>query len=392
MKGSTIVDRGIRRGLAIVGVMALAGCQIVPDTRGPAGPTEPVVSRPAPEPSATALPSGDTTRHRVALLVPLSGGNAAVGQSIANATTMALLDTNADNLRITTYDTATGPRSAASRAINDGNTLILGPLLADNVPAVLAESRAANVPLISFSNDTTVASPDAFVMGHVPEESIAATVRFASARGNSNFAALVPDGEYGRRAEAALQAAVRANGGRVVATERFARGNTSIVSAAERIRQRGGYDSVLVADGARLTARAADVFKPGDAQLLGTELLSGESSVTRTPAMRGMLFSAVPDGRFKRFADSYNSRFGGQPYRISTLGYDAVLLALRVAQDWRVGDRFPTRALRDKGGFLGLDGIFRFDRSGVVQRAMEVREIRDGRVVIVGNAPERFED
>ena len=50
----------------------------------------------------------DTARHRVALLVPLSGENAAVGRSIANATTMALLDTNAENLRITTYDTATG--------------------------------------------------------------------------------------------------------------------------------------------------------------------------------------------------------------------------------------------------------------------------------------------
>jgi hypothetical protein len=35
----------------------------------------------------------DTARHRVALLVPLSGENAAVGRSIANATTMALLDT-----------------------------------------------------------------------------------------------------------------------------------------------------------------------------------------------------------------------------------------------------------------------------------------------------------
>ncbi|MEP2234875.1 MAG: penicillin-binding protein activator [Alteripontixanthobacter sp.] len=390
MNGFSRFKPGFRKALAIASVAVLAGCQIVPKTTAPDRPDAPVVSRPAPEPSATALPS-DATRHRVALLVPLSGANGAVGQSIANATTMALLDTNADNLRITTYDTAAGARNAASRAIGDGNALILGPLLADNVPSVLAESRAANIPLISFSNDATVASPDAFVMGHIPEESIAATVKFARSRGSANFAALVPNGAYGQRAEAALAAALQTHGGTLVTTERYARGNTSIISAAERIKQRGGYDTVLIAEGARLTARAAATFD-ANTQLLGTELLSGESSITRTPAMRGLLFSAVPDQRFKRFADSYNSRFGGQPYRISTLGYDSVLLALRVARDWRVGDAFPTSALRDEGGFLGLDGAFRFQRSGVVQRAMEVREVRNGQVVIVGPAPARFED
>jgi len=47
---------------------------------------------------------------------------------------MALLDTNADNLRITTYDTSTGVAGAARQAIADGNKLILGPLMAEAVP------------------------------------------------------------------------------------------------------------------------------------------------------------------------------------------------------------------------------------------------------------------
>ena len=35
----------------------------------------------------------DAARHRIALLVPLTGTNAGVGESIANAATMAVLDT-----------------------------------------------------------------------------------------------------------------------------------------------------------------------------------------------------------------------------------------------------------------------------------------------------------
>ncbi|GMN13531.1 penicillin-binding protein activator [Altererythrobacter sp. MTPC7] len=384
-----------KRAFVVAGTAALlGGCQIIPGAPSSAPPPpEAAPTTPAPEPSATALPSGDTERHRVALLVPMSGGNANVGQSIANATTMAILDTDASNLRITTYDTSTGAREAARRAVNDGNKLILGPLMAENVPLVLAEARAAEVPLISFSNDNEVAGPDVFVMGHLPTQSIRRSVEYARSRGARNFSILAPEGEYGRRAEASLASALRDTGGGLVSTERYSRGNTSIISAAQRLRQAGGYDAVVLADNARFAERAAGVLKPsgqGATQLIGTELWSGESSVTRSAPLRGAIFSSVSDARFKRFSESYRDRFGSQPFRVATLGYDAVLLTLRVARDWRVGRAFPVRDLRDDGGFLGLDGAFRFERSGEVERAMEVRQVRDGSVVILDPAPERF--
>ena len=381
-----------RSAIAGAAAMALAGCAVVPKTAEV--PSGPVATTPTPEPSATALPT-DQTRHRVALLVPMSGRNGAVGQSIANATTMALLDTNASNLRITTYDTATGAGAAASRALADGNKLILGPMLGANVSAVQAVAQPASVPLVSFSNDASVADTNVFVMGHIPEQSIARTVAYARSQGSSNFAVLSPNGQYGLRAEAALRVSVERYGGTVSSVERYARGNTSIISAAQRLKDRGGFDSVLIADGAQLAARAADRIKPGGAgstRLLGTELWSGESSVTRSPALRGALFSAVSDGRYKRFVTSYEGRFGSQPYRIATLGYDAVLLSLRVARDWQIGSAFPTDQLRSPDGFLGLDGAFRFRSSGIVQRAMEVRRVSGGQVSIVDAAPSRFDD
>ncbi len=383
------IDR--RKLIAVGAAMLLAGCKIIPGGGGAAsGPV--TTPSPTPTPISSGLPT-DGGRHRVALLVPMSGTNGAVGQSIANATTMALLDTNADNLRITTYDTAGGTRAAAQRAVAEGNQLILGPLLSEDVSQALAETRPANVPLITFSNDSSVASPDVFVMGQAPEQSIQRTVDYARAHGGSRFAAIVPEGEYGQRAAAAFRASVVTNGGAVAGIETYARGNTSIVSAATRLSQKGGYDTVLIADGARLASQAAGVLRPrggGAVQLLGTELWSGESEITRSASLRGAWFSAMSDARFKRFSDSYKGRFGATPYRVSTLGYDAVLLALRIAKDWKPGKSFPTAKLRDEDGFLGLDGAFRFGRNGVVERAMEVREVRNGQVVIVEAAPSQF--
>ena len=330
-----------RRAFVTAGLAALlSACSIIPKGADRPAPVEPVAT---PTPSESALPT-DETRHRIALLVPMSGENGRVGQAIANATTMAILDTNADNLRITTYDTAIGPQEAARQAIAEGNRLILGPLLGTNIPSVLAEARPADIPVISFSNDSSAAGHNVFVIGHIPEQSIMRTVQYARSGGSQNFAVIAPDGAYGVRAEEAMRQAVRAFGGNVVWTERYDRGNTSIVSAAQRLKTHGGYDAVLIADGPRLSAQAAAVLKPGGSggtQLLGTELWSGESAVTRASALDGALFSAVPDNRFRQFVNSYEARFGTQPYRIATLGYDAVLLTLRVARDWRVGRDFP---------------------------------------------------
>ena len=379
-----------RRNLVLAASAALLGaCQVIPKTETVS--TGPDPATPTPQPSATALPS-DASRHRVALLVPMGGSTGDVGQSLANATTMALIDTDANNLRITTYDTSAGAGEAARKAIADGNRLILGPLLAANIPAVQAAVRPAGVTAISFSNDVSATSADVLLMGHIPEQSIERTVRYARDNGSNAFAALVPEGDYGQRSYEAMRRALNAFGGDLVATERYSRGNTSIISAAQRLRAGGGYDTVLIADGARAAVQSAPEIKRDGAEgtrLLGTELWSGESSIVRAPAVEGAVFSAVSDDRFQRFAKSYEERFGGKPYRIATLGYDAVLLTLRMAQDWEVGDPFPRGDLYGRT-FIGVDGAFRFQRSGVAERALEVRKVTGGTIIEVEAAPASF--
>ncbi|MFC0203133.1 penicillin-binding protein activator [Novosphingobium soli] len=397
MFDKSLIARMNRRNLLAAAAMAaLAGCAVVPK----APTTAPPPAAPTPTPSRSDIPT-DTERHRVALLVPVTGANAGVGQAIANAANMALVDTAAKNLRVTTYDTSTGAAGAAQRAIADGNQLILGPLLADDIPAVSAVAKGAKVPIISFSNDEKAATKDVFIMGNLPGQSVVRTVEYARAQGVSSFAALVPRGDYGDRTSSALLSAVREGGGSVVALEAYDRSAGSIASAAQRVKAKGGFEALLIADSGSLSARAASAFKgPGKAattvRFLGTELWSGEREVTASPALAGAWYSTVSDQRFGQFSKSYRARFGAQPFRIATLGYDAVLLTLRVARDWKPGSRFPAETLRDPksfpGGFLGVDGAFRFTRGGLVERALEVREVAPGTVRVVSPAPAKFGD
>jgi ABC-type branched-subunit amino acid transport system substrate-binding protein len=384
---------GIARWFTVAAAGLLAACStVVP--RPPVPVAAPV--RAAPAAADTEVQAGiprDIQRNRVALLVPLSGGNAGVGQSIANATMLALLDTQNQSVRVTNYDTAPGAAAAARRAIAEGAQLILGPLLADDVRAVAPVARAAGVPVISFSNDAGVAGGGTYVMGYAPVQSIGRVVAYASGRGVTSFAGLVPNGLYGQRASTAFLRAVETAGGKVVSLQTFARTPAAITAATARLGGQGAYDAVLIADGGAPASQAAAQVKRGvnaGTRILGTELWNSEAGIAARPALAGAWYASVSDTWYRQFATKYRGRFGVTPYRLSSLGYDAVLLTVRIARDWRVGSPFPEARLRDGDGFSGIDGAFRFGRDGIAERALEVKEIRGGATTVVSPAPSGF--
>ena len=215
-------------GVAAVALaFSLGGCQIVPtgEPGPPPAPVEQPKPAPTPAPSPTITPGlpQDPERNRVAVLVPLSGPNGGVGQSIANAANLALADAGAERIRITVYDTARGAGPAANEALADGNRLFLGPLLAEDVQEIAPIARRADVPVIAFSNDVSVAGDGVYIMGFNPTQSIDRLVSYARAQGVQRFAGLIPAGLYGQRSSQALIQAVERSGGRMVAMQTYDR-------------------------------------------------------------------------------------------------------------------------------------------------------------------------
>ena len=380
--------RHMLRQVAVLALVGLLGaCQVVPKSSGP------VVVAPPDKPVDTIEPGlpTDTDRHRVALLVPQTGPNADVGMAIANATTLALLDTKTERVRITTYDTALGAAAAAQQAVADGNKLILGPLLTEDVAAVAPVARAAKVPVLSFSNDSGVAGNGVFIMGFVPGQSVERVVAYARGKGHVRFGALVPKNVYGDRSAAAFRAAVAEAGGTLVAVESYDRSATALTGAARRLANGGAMDAVLIADSGGNAIRAVPIIKgTGGKQILGTELWNTDSALGTNAAMRGSWFASVSDGLYGQLAGKYRTRYGKSPYRLASLGYDSVLLTVRIAREWKPGTSFPVNQLLVADGFGGIDGIFRFNNRGVAIRALEVSEVGAGGFRTVDPAPTKW--
>jgi ABC-type branched-subunit amino acid transport system substrate-binding protein len=357
--------------------LSLAGCQM---GRGPVRPG-PIV-----EPPPLAI-----QQNMVAVIVPLTGGDGPVGTSISNAARLALLDTGEKSIKITVYDSTVsgGAAAATQRAIAEGNRLILGPLLSEDVRAAAPVARRAGVPIIAFSNDEGVAGNGVYIMGFTPDQSISRVVSYARARGATRFAGMVPTGLYGQRAAQAMLNAVRKSGGTVTGIQSYDRSRAAVATAARSLNARGAFDAVLIGDSGRIAAMAAPLIKVGPRRL-GTELWATDKTLGKTPALRGAWYAAAPDLQFNRLVTRYRARYGKTPYRLASLGYDAVLLAVRSAKSWPLGRAFPARSLIDKDGFGGVDGAFRFSRDGVAERLLEVRQVTAAGTTTISPASPKF--
>lgn len=366
--------RAFTLGLACA-MVAMASCQ----TRGPVRPPPEDIAQPG-------------AKHEVALIVPLTGVDGPIGTSISNAARLALLDTGNQTIDLKVYDsTQGGAAAAAARAIAEGNRLILGPLLSEEVRAMAPVAQRSRVPVIAFSNDESVAGNGVYILGFTPRQSIGRVAGYARARGAKRFAALVPTGVYGERATQALMASLSAPGANLGTVETFNRTAASVRTAVNAMNAKGGFDAVLIADSGRIAAQAAAAIKPGP-RLLGTELWANERTIGATPRLRGSWYAAAPDARFDQLVTRYRARYGKTPYRLGSLGYDAVLLTVRAASAWQPGRPFPQRVLAEKEGFAGVDGIFRFGRDGVAERSLEVREVTAAGSKVVSPAATAFAD
>lgn len=385
--------------------------------------TKPVLVTPppvtAPGGGTTTAPLPEAQQNRVALLVPLSGSNAPVGQSIANAANMALLDAGDKRVNLRVYDTAGGAEAAAARALSEGAGLFLGPLLAGDVRAVQAVAATKGVPVISFSNDSSLAGGDVYILGFQPGQSIARTVSYARGRGIERFAALVPAGVYGQRAQTAFVRAVEAAGGRSTAVVAYPREPAKMLAAARKVtaydaRTKGGtptirpdgsvaapkvaplpFQALLIADGGSTAAQLMPALvkmgvAPGVAIIMGTELWNNEPGLASVAALRGALFSSVSDERFRKLAERYRVKFGSNPSRLASFGYDSVLLVNSLAGGWALNAPFPRAALNSRDGFAGIDGAFRFGGGNVAERMLEVQQVGPGVVNTVSPAPKGF--
>ncbi|MDJ0684289.1 MAG: penicillin-binding protein activator [Alphaproteobacteria bacterium] len=376
---------------------------------------------------------------QIGLLAPLSGPNAEIGRALLEGAQMALFDVGATDATLMPFDTRGAPdgaAQAASEAIGRGADILIGPLLAGSVEAVKPIAAQSGVPVVSFSNNPTVADDGAFVLGFSPAQQVRAIVDFAVREGATRFAVIAPNTPYGELVVRTVQETVPLYAATIskirfidsTATDfsetiiemsdyearrealleeiRALEGETDEASRAALRRLElfdtlgePDFDAILVpADSENalrtLSAQLAyyDVDQP-TVRVLGLQIWDEFSGLSNEPSLIGAWYPAPDSALLTQFRDRYRRFYGRPPLRMASLGYDATALAAVLARGGAAGNASPYSriALTNPQGFLGVDGLFRLNPDGAAQRAYAIREITRSGLRTVQPAATSFE-
>lgn len=442
---------GAKEKVKLSGLLLLVGCLVacgpsdVPPERIVRQAFEPVVSAPAETPTEENFPEEepaetsifDAPKIKVAIMLPLSGPEAETGKALLRAATAALFEAYDPRLVLLPLDTkadAFETEAIAQRALQENVSIVLGPLLASNLQIAGEILEPHGIPLIGFSNDSSVAAPGRFIMGFLPETEVKRVVDHAIGAGLLEQAALVPDGRYGNRVRTAFGDAVSSGGGSVAAIEsyppdpeavfepvkrlsnyderrqelqaevRFLRSlqddlTDEIANELSRFEVLEGitYDAVLVPEGGELLRTLAPLLPfyeidPNQVKLLGTGLWS-DPGLLREPPLQGAWFAAPHPAAPTEFLTKLQEEYGVPMPRIATLAYDAMSLVATIARESAeegTAKPFTFERLTTEAGFMGLDGLFRFLPDGTVERGLAVLEIHRRGFRVVDPAPKAF--
>lgn len=441
--------------VACVIALALAGCgsDTVAKTEPPVQyvppePITPVETPPEPEPEPPSPfenyqaglipPPGEYPVARAALLLPLSGRHAAIGQALLNAAQLALFDVADDRFALVVRDTEGTPEGASlaiRSALEERVNVVLGPLFAASAFAVAADTRAVGLNMLTFSNDRAVAGDGVFIAGMPPGEQVERIVDYATRQGLMRFAILAPETTYGFTVTQAFRQALYERGAELVRTVTYDPASSDITPeirvlaqydqrhqalveereklealedeasklALDRLEKldtlgKPDFDAVLLPIGGRSLLSIAPSLAffdvdPAEVKFLGTALWNDPSLGTE-PALQGGWFAAPSPALWEGFQRRYRNTYGATPPRIATLAYDMTALAAVLARATSGPGQAPdfsVARLTDPSGFSGIDGLFRFSEPGTVERGLAILEMNGTVLREIEAAPQSFE-
>ncbi len=339
--------------------------------------------------TSNTAPQQADNNVRVGFLAPLSGPNQQLGQALLNAATLATYDVADTHLEILPFDTAGNPAQAvqaAQAAAQSGAQALLGPLTAAEVQAI---KPVTQLPLLSFSTDTSLADVHTYLIGFPVENQIIRVLDYAALHGMTRIVVIAPTNAFGDVVMTAAQNFQDVSPTVVLTVLRthsdVARTVAAVASAAPQ--------AILLADTSPALLKALAPLKQTSPTLkyLGTGLWD-DAALQRLPALQGGLYASSDPARRANFTAHYQAAFGATPPRLASLGYDAAALAAVLVHRYATEGAFRRSMLTSANGFDGVDGIFRLTDESVAERGLAILEITDVGTHVVDPAPATFQN
>ncbi len=403
--------------LALAGLV-LASCAGAPPAQKPApkqqaaAPQPPIISEAPAIASRGVIPS-EAPVVKVALMVPLSGESMGVGNAMLDAATMALhhaygnAPSDAIKRRVIilpkdTGNTAADSARAARQAIEQGATIIVGPLFSQSVSAIAPLAEQSGITMITFSNNQAVASDGVYTFGFLPEQQVERMASFMFLKNIQRIAVLAPNDAYGQKVLDVLKAETSRRGIQTTPNELYAPSPANIDAAVARlaaayngVTDERKFQALFIADGGAQLKNVLASLKKTNLDLSKIRLIGtgqwDDPELLKLPEMRGAWFPSAPPQPYQNFERQFETIYGYKPIRLASLAYDAMTLVSTLAMSSEDG-HINRAALTDPQGHLGgANSLYRLMPDGTSQRPLAVLEITADGFMVIDPAKKSFD-
>ena len=358
----------------------------------------------------TGAPSGQATGGyngtpvAVALLVPSGSGVAGddlIATGLENATRMAMADLGNVLVDLRVYSTAANPDIAAemaSKAVDDGAKIILGPFYGAEANKAGAAVAGRGVAVISFSNNPAIAGGNVFILGQTFDSTANRLASYAVTKGLTRIMVVSDQTAAGEVGKAAIQSAVVSAGGSVAAVGSYQFSQNGIVQAVSDIASSAKSSTsqavFLTADtGGALPLLTQLMMENGvdpvTTQYIGLTRWDIPAANLTQPGVQGGWFALPDPGLALQFQSRYQSAYGAAPHATAGLAYDG-MAAIGALVKQNGPDGLGAGSLTQGAGFVGVNGIFRFLPNGTNERGLAVAQIVNQQVTVIDPAPRAF--
>jgi hypothetical protein len=369
--------------LGLVGLV-LAGCE----TTGLG--TGPTISTSAPVPVALLVPKGSA-----------NSGDALLAQSLENAARLAIADLGGVQIDLRVYATAgraDTAQAAAIQAVNEGAKIILGPVFAESANAVAKAVANRSINVLAFSNNTTIAGGNLFVLGPTFDNTADRLVGFSRRNGKDRILIVHADNVSGQVGRNAILSAITRQRATEAGTVSYSFSQEGVIAATSQIKLTADTNQAnavfLTSDTSGALPLLSQLLpeaglSPAVMQYIGLTRWDIPAQTLELPGVQGGWFAMPDPALTQQFQTRYAQAYGGLPHPIGGLAYDGVAAIGALVKAGK-SNALTTGALTQGAGFQGVNGIFRLRADGTNERGLAVATIRDKKVVIIDPAPTRF--
>ena len=358
----------------------------------------------------------------IGLMLPLTGPHYSIGQSLLNASQLALYTSKNSNINFIVKDVGETKNLTKSfyELVNDDVELIVGPVFSEKLKILNPMSRDEKVKLISFSNNIDITSKNVSAFGLSPEDEIEKLFRYCDSKNLKRIKVILPENIYGNKIKDKI---LKLNKLDLNIDSRFFYydpKNPDFYEVSKRVANYEIRKENLKNEISRLSEFTDEISKakikklkkldtygelnfdalliivnkfdelisfssvlpyydvdPKKIQYLGTSTWN-KTAIVKEPSLNGGIFTDIDQDSLEKFINHYEKYFREKPHELAAFAFDIIgLIAKLQSKD---GSLTKLKTI-ETVSYSGVTGKFGLLNNGRTSRTPEIYKIKNETIV-----------